>query len=178
MSDQSSNNAARRLGTVLSAIGFAWFLLAILADMGALSELGLPRELIAGLRGNFFTPVILIIAGRSMRKRAKRRAEQGEPQSPRPAPRPAPIPAPRPAPRHTPSPQASRPKPDQSEASGEPTTQRHDVVSLEEALAGLEPETEPAEESASQSDAEQLDGPKTSAEMLDEARRKWGSDRD
>ena len=171
MSDESSITAARRLGTVLSAIGFAWFLLSILADMGVLSEFGLPRDLVVGLSGNFFTPVILIIAGRSVRKRAKKRTEKGETQPARPAPRPAPRP--------TPSPEAPRPKPeDQSESSGEPTTQRRDVMSLEEALAGLEPETEPAEESVSPSSAEQLDGTKTSAEMLEEARRKWGSDRD
>ena len=61
MPDQPSSNPVARFGSVLTAIGFAWFLLSILAGMDVLSELGVPRGLIAGLRGNILPAVVLIV---------------------------------------------------------------------------------------------------------------------
>ena len=174
MTDQPSTNPSGRLGSVLSAVGFAWLLLSILAGMDVLSEIGLPTELIAGLRGNILPAVVLIVAGRSMRKRARRRVEKEEPKPARPAQRPQQRPQPPPLPR----PKAPRTEPAaHREPSPKATAQRRDVVSLEEALAELESDAEPAEEPLPPSDSDQPASPKTSEEMLEEARRKWGSDR-
>ena len=87
----------------------------------------------------------------------------------------------RPAPRPQPRPQAPRTEPAvQREPTPQAIPQRPDLGSLEEALAEMESDTEPAgaEEEPSPAAGSDLPvSPKTSEEMLEEARRKWGSNR-
>jgi hypothetical protein len=166
MSDELSTNPAGCLARVLTWIGVAWFLLIILAGMGVLSEFGISGEIIARLGGTLVPALVLIAAGRALRRRARRQeeAEEGELRPDRPSGGPQPdMEAPRPvliSSRETTPP--------------EPVEERGRVArSLEAALAELE--TGESESPQPLPIPEPPLPPRTSQEMIDEARRKWGS---
>ena len=153
----------RRLGKTLTTIGYVWFALIFL---GPIFLNGLAAE---ALRGTFLPALGLIFAGRVVTRRAKKRSmddviEASQPaENPRPTPRPARSQPPRREPVRPPQPKTDTPDPAQVEAD------------LEKALAAYRVEPEPVAPDLAEpiviepGDVE----PKTSAEMIEEAHRRW-----
>lgn len=199
MSEQNAN-AVGCLGRVLTFLGLVWIGLIVLGGIGILSRLGVRNEFIAGLVGSSIIPGLLFLAsGRVLRRRAATMAGPEGQTSSTPVPdqelskgkgrgvssirleptaRPAPKPAapPMPIPTHFPEPSPPRPAQQKPRPVDPIAKARSDVAkSLEEAVAGLEESTEPSQPLGS------IEGkrarPKTSQELVDEARRRWGVDK-
>jgi hypothetical protein len=187
MADQGANiNAAGCLGRVLSAIGVIWIIIVALAGLGVLSESGWTRGFFAGIGSSLIPGLLFLAAGRAVSRRARSMTETGVlPQTSTPPIVPAgegyarqerpvqkaPIPfepPPLPPPARTPPP----PKP-AVEKSPEPVGEsRADVTRrLEETFAQLD-QTGKAPQPGPSTDKPR---PKTSQELVDEARRRWGS---
>ena len=150
-----------RIGRVLSTVGFVWLALVIVAGTGVLD--GIP--FLEFFAGTFFFPIALLFTSRVLRRRG-RAQQQGLPPTPVNRPSSARAEPRRPAPR--------------------PATQ-----SLEDAIGGLQVDERPSGEEPTARDrsererdpkprlaeTEQRSQPKTSAEMVEEARRKYSPDR-
>lgn len=197
MSEQNAN-AVGCLGRMLTFLGLVWIGLIVLGGIGILSRLGVREPFIAGLVGTSIIPGLFFLAsGRVLRRRAATMASpEGQSASTpvpdqelskgkgvksirldptaRPAPKPAtlPMPTPIPIPEPTPPrPAQQRPRPVDPVAKA-----RRDVAkSLEEAVAGLDDPTEPSKQLGSIGGKSPR--PKTSQELVDEARRRWGVDK-
>ena len=192
MADQNLNFVGC-LGRVLTFVGVVWIAIIVLGGVGLLSRAGAPGELLAGIAGVGIIPgLILLGLGRAIRRRARAmggksgstpvpdqlHTESGRVPSirlertptPTPTPSPTPIPVP-PVERTPPKPVQPRPRP------VDPIVKaRRDVAkSVEGALSGLE---EPEESNrATETSGIGSDRPKTSQELVDEARRRWGGDK-
>lgn len=174
--------AARIIGTILSIIGYLWLAFAVLTWVGAANLLGMSGGLAAGM-GSFAVPaIVLIAAGRAIRRRAAPGPEPAlttapppvvasppstwyQPAPPAPAPAPpapgpaAPVPpppAPAPAPRLTEAPApvpvpAAGSDPTSPEPMADPSATRYEELPLEWVK------------------------PRTSGEMVAEARKRWSS---
>jgi hypothetical protein len=182
MADQSSNPVGC-LGRVLTFIGVFWIGVVLLAGLGLFSEFGFARGFLAGIGGSIIPGVFLLAAGRALRRRARAigdeapvivtptgptppgrrvpstRTERPEtivtpPVLPGPTPRTPPVPRqqdPLPPPRSTPS------------------------RSLEEVIPPPESEPEDAKTKSSPPPVGlPATRPKTSRELVEEAKRKWG----
>ena len=195
MSEQNAN-AVGCLGRMLTFVGLVWIGLIVLGGIGILSRLGVREPFIAGLVGTSIIPGLFFLAsGRVLRRRAATMAEpEGQSASTpvpdqelskskgvksirldptaRPTPSTPPMPIPVPIPEPTPPrPAQQRPRPVDPIAKA-----RRDVAkSLEEAVAGLQEPSEPSQESGSIGGKSPR--PKTSQELVDEARRRWGVDK-
>ena len=199
MSEQNAN-AVGCLGRVLTFIGLVWIGLIVLGGIGILSRLGVRDTFIAGVVGTSIIPGLLFLAsGRVLRRRAATMSGPEGQTSSTPVPdqelskgkgrgvssirleptaRPAPKPATPPMPTPTPIPEPTPPRPAQQRPTPvDPIAKaRRDVAkSLEEAVAGLEESTEPSQQPGSTGGKRTR--PKTSQELVDEARRRWGVDK-
>jgi hypothetical protein len=181
MADQS-NNPVGCLGRVLTFIGVAWLLVVVLAGMGLLSEFGLAGGVVAWVGGSFIPALLLLAAGRALRRRARtmdgddmvtippnipgKRVPTTRPESTRPAPTPPLIPGR--------APPTSRPVPRQLDPLPPPATARpsslEDVIPPPPVSTGPEPKPVAAPPPVDRSTAR----PKTSRELVEEARKKWG----
>jgi hypothetical protein len=70
MADQS-NNPVGCLGRVLTFLGSFWLIIVVLAGMGVLSEFGLGGEIFAWVGGTIIPALLLLAAGRALRRRAR-----------------------------------------------------------------------------------------------------------
>jgi type IV secretory pathway VirB10-like protein len=166
MADQNLN-AVGCLGRALTLIGILWAGLVVLGGVGVLSELGMSGAFLAGFGGSLIPALLLLAAGRALRRRATSIKDRTEPQQAstgaqdtgkrvptiqlEPRPTPVPLPAPQPPPAKPTKP-APRPA---------------DPVTQADPAAETTPDAAPAR---STSPAR----PKTSQELLDEARKRWG----
>jgi hypothetical protein len=184
MADQS-NNPVGCLGRVVTFFGVAWLLVVVLAGMGLLSEFGLAGGVVAWLGGSFIPALLLLAAGRALRRRARtmegndtvtiptnvpgKRVPTTRPESTRPLPTPPVIPGR--------APPSSRPVPRQLDPLPPPVTTQ--PSSLEEVIpppVGAGPEPKPVAAPPPAVDAA-TGRPKTSRELVEEARKKWGGEK-
>lgn len=155
----ADSDGRARLGRILSGIGSVWFVLYFMSRF--INVGGTPLgDILAFFGSSFFIPLILVFSGRAIRRRSRRVSVEdalGSPNDPsEQQDQPSPPPAPRPVQR--------RPAPPPPV---EPASVDEDE--LAEAIG-----FEPSEESVSSPDIEVEDvGPKTSAEMIAEAHRKF-----
>ncbi len=169
MAEQNATvDAAGCLGRVLTVVGTVWAVIAILASVGILNRFGLGSGFIATAAASLFPAFLLLAAGRALRRRSRatrvdqpaptRAGSKRVPSSRQTPAQQAPIPAPVP------------PKP----AAPAPRTKPA-------AIDGPGP-TPPAAPTPSDAPADPLPTapighPKTSGELIEEARRRWGSGR-
>jgi len=162
--DQSSTAS---LGKILSWIGYLWVAFALLWGLGVLEAIGISGSIASGIGRSVVPAIILIGVGRVMRKRSQADPNQPQPDVTRPPeatppilsddrpvfsyPPPAP-PAPRPSDR--PAPQAKQPA----------------VPPAESMTTSAESEEPPPSDPG-------VPAPKhkTSQQLIDEARQRWGT---
>lgn len=174
MAEQNATvDAAGCLGRALTAIGAVWAVIAILASVGILNRFGLGSGFIATAAASLFPAFLLLAAGRALRRRSRAvRVDQPAPtragtkrvpssrQTPaQQAPIPAPVPTSPPPKPAAPSP---APKPEAQTESPEPTSPSAPTPSIAPTLPGR---------------AGPIGRPKTSEELIEEARKRWGSGR-
>lgn len=182
MVDQNPNPVGC-LGRVLTFIGLFWIGIVVFAGLGLLSEFGFARGFLAGVGGSIIPGIFLLAAGRALRRRA--RAMEGEtPATVTPTgptvpgkrvpttrtERPETIVTPPVLPGQTPR---TRPVPRQLDPLPPPPTTP--TRSLEEVIPP--PASEPEETAASPSPSPAklpTARPKTSKELVEEAKQKWG----
>jgi len=78
MADQNVNPLAL-LGRLLTFLGVVWFGVIVLGGIGLLSELGMRGGFPAGVGGSVIPALILLAAGRALRRRAKATEDQNSP---------------------------------------------------------------------------------------------------
>jgi hypothetical protein len=198
MADQNVN-AVGCLGRVLTFFGVVWIAIIVLGGMGLLSDAGFSGEFLAGFGGSIIPGLLLLGAGRALRRRAAALDDQSvstptpdqlhtegsrvpsirleptpaPPRSPTPTTFPIPPTESTPPKPSAPKPPAPKPRP------VDPMVKtRGDVAkSIESALSGLEEASdEPTREESAPFGVEP-GRHKTSQELVDEARRRWGVDR-
>ncbi len=162
----ADNDGRARLGRILSGIGSVWFVLYFVSRL--INVGGTPLgDILAFFGSSFFIPLILLFAGRSIRRRSRRVSVEdalGSPndlseQQDQPTPPPTPPPAPRPVQRRPAPPPPVEPAP-------------VDADDLAKAIG-----FDPSEETASLPDIEVEEvRPKSSAEMIAEAHRRFNKD--
>lgn len=152
----ASAETRNRLGRILSTVGSVWIALYFIArffDFGG-TPLG---DILESFGSTFFVPILLLFAGRTIQRRSRRTsvedASMSSPES-QSTPPPAPHPAPR---RPAPPPPVIKPAP-------------VDMDELAEAIG-----FDASEETTSLPDVE-VEGPKTSAEMIADAHRRYEND--
>jgi hypothetical protein len=150
------------LGRVLTILGTLWLGFVVLAGIGVLSDVGISEGFFAGAFGSAIPGVLLLWAGRALRRRARTMATQIEP-APVPDPTEKRVPTIRIESMQTETPPAPSPPP--------PTI--------------IKPAPKPAPSPTEASAVEPVDlppplvppEPKTSRQLIDEARKKWGRPR-
>ncbi len=161
MADQNINPVGC-LGRVLTVLGTLWLGFIILGGIGVLSDVGVSEGFFAGAFGSAIPGVLLLWAGRALRRRARTMETQIEPVTPAPVPSPTEkrVPTIRVEPLSVetlpPPPVRPAPKP----ASTVPIPKEPPP----EDLIDLPPPLVPPD-------------PKTSRQLIDEARKKWGRPR-
>ncbi|TDI38678.1 MAG: hypothetical protein E2O99_00910 [Acidobacteria bacterium] len=157
----ASAETRNRLGRILSTVGSVWIALYFIArffDFGG-TPLG---DILESFGSSFFVPILLLFAGRSILRRSRRTSVEDALGS-KPESQSTPPPAPRPAPsRPAPPPPVIKPAP----VDPAPV----DMDELAEAIG-----FDASEETPSLPDVE-VEGPKTSAEMIADAHRRNEND--
>jgi len=167
MIDREPNPTAA-LGRILSWIGYVWFVFAVLWGMGVIEALGISGPVVSDIGGTVFPAIILIGAGRVLRRRARVAEDSIRPDVSRdPVPTPPTLPGsdPRfdfPPP---PAPTTQRPLP-------RTVAPRAVVVEPVEVVPAGDPDQQPSTGRDLESTPRQ---PKTSQELIEEARRRWGT---
>ena len=87
MADQNINPVGC-LGRVLTILGTLWLGFLVLAGIGLVSDVGISEGFFAGAFGSAIPGVLLLWAGRALRRRARTMERQIEPVAPAPAPGP------------------------------------------------------------------------------------------
>jgi len=150
------------LGRVLTVLGTLWLGFIILGGIGVLSDVGVSEGFFAGAFGSAIPGVLLLWAGRALRRRARTMETQIEPVAP------APVPGPTekrvPTIRVETSPVETPPPPPVKPAPKPVSTFPIPKEPPQEDLIDLPPPLIPPE-------------PKTSRQLIDEARKKWGRPR-
>jgi len=153
------------LGRVLTILGTLWLGFLVLGGIGILSDVGISEGFFAGAFGSAIPGVLLLWAGRALRRRARTMQTQIEPVASAPVPPPAPsekrVPTMRVESSQVESPPAP-PPPSPVRTAPKPTPSPNETPSLEP--IDLPPPLIPPE-------------PKTSRQLIDEARKKWGRPR-
>jgi hypothetical protein len=161
-------NAVGCLGRVLTILGTLWLGFLVLGGIGVLSNVGVSEGFFAGAFGSAIPGVLLLWAGRALRRRARTMETQIEPVPSAPVPGPTekrvptirtessqtempPVPIQQPPAPVKPAPKPVSPVPSPKEP-------------LPNDLLDLSPPLLPPE-------------PKTSRQLIDEARKKWGRPR-
>ena len=203
MADQNVN-AVGCLGRVLTFFGVVWIAIIVLGGMGLLSDAGFSGEFLAGFGGSIIPGLLLLGAGRALRRRGAAMDDQSAstptpdqlhsegsrvpsirleptpapPRSPTPTTIPMPPTESTPPSRSLPRPSAPKPPAPKPGPVDPMVKTRGDVAkSIESALSGLEEASdEPAREESAPFGVEP-GRHKTSPELVDEARRRWGVDR-
>jgi len=167
MTERDSNPTAT-LGTILSWIGFLWFGFAILEGTGILDELGFSSPFFSGVGESVFPAIILIGVGRTLRRKGRTSEETIRPDvSQVPAATPPIIPETRPRydlPPLTPVPPKPAPR---------PVTPPKAVVV--EPVEKVLPDELAVRSAPGQDPGSTPRPPKTSQELIEDARRRWGT---
>jgi hypothetical protein len=150
------------LGRVLTVLGTLWLGFIILGGIGVLSDVGVSEGFFAGAFGSAIPGVLLLWAGRALRRRARTMETQVEPVAPVPVPGPTEKRVP--TIRVEPSQVETPPPPPVKPASKPITTFPIPKEPPPDDLIDLPPPLVPPE-------------PKTSRQLIDEARKKWGRPR-
>ena len=161
MADQNINPVGC-LGRVLTILGTLWLGFVVLAGLGVLSDVGVSEGFFAGAFGSAIPGVLLLWAGRVLRRRARTMATQIEPVAPAPVPGPTEkrVPTIRIESMQTETPPApSPPPPTIIRPAPKPVPSPTETSAVEP--VDLPPPLVPPE-------------PKTSRQLIDEARKKWG----
>ncbi|MCZ6740005.1 MAG: hypothetical protein O7C01_09610 [Actinobacteria bacterium] len=157
----ASAETRNRLGRILSTVGSVWIALYFIArffDFGG-TPLG---DILESFGSSFFVPILLLFAGRTIQRRSRRTSLEDASMS-SPESQSTPPPAPRPAPsRPAPPPPVIKPAP----VDPAPV----DMDELAEAIG-----FDASEETTSLPGVE-VEGPKTSAEMIADAHRRYEND--
>lgn len=164
MADQNTNPVGC-LGRVLTILGTLWLGFVVLAGLGVLSDVGISEGFFAGAFGSAIPGVLLLWAGRVLRRRARTIEAQIEPVAPAPVPGPTEkrVPTIRIESMQTETPPApSPPPPTVIKPAPKPVPSPTETSAV--APADLPPPLVPPE-------------PKTSRQLIDEARKKWGRSR-
>ena len=153
------------LGRVLTILGTLWLGFVVLAGIGVLSDVGISEGFFAGTFGSAIPGVLLLWAGRALRRRARTMQTQIEPVEPVRVPGPTEkrVPTIRVESMQTETPPApSPPPPTIIKPAPKPVPSPTETSAVEP--ADLPPPLVPPE-------------PKTSRQLIDEARKKWGRPR-
>ena len=164
MADQNINPVGC-LGRVLTILGTLWLGFVVLAGIGVLSDVGISEGFFAGTFGSAIPGVLLLWAGRALRRRARTMEAQIEPVAPAPVPGPTEkrVPTIRIESMQTETPPApSPPPPTIIKPAPKPVPSPTEISAVEP--VDLPPPLVPPE-------------PKTSRQLIDEARKKWGRPR-
>ena len=157
----ASAETRNRLGRILSTVGSVWIALYFIArffDFGG-TPLG---DILESFGSSFFVPILLLFAGRTIQRRSRRTSVEDASMS-SPESQSTPPPAPRPAPsRPAPPPPVIKPAP----VDPAPV----DMDELAEAIG-----FDASGETTSLPGVE-VEGPKTSAEMIADAHRRYEND--
>ena len=192
MADQNIN-LLRLLGRVLTFLGAVWFGIVVLAGIGLLEEFGANGDFLAGVAGSIIPAFLLLAAGRALRRRARaaekapvavattvptvpeKRVPTSRTETPTTTLTPPRLPGWAPPPERP----SGRPVPRQVEPLPPPSTVA--TRSLEEVIPPADKAPSGAEPSPSASPLPTTRGkpvpPKTSRELVEEARKKWGAGR-
>lgn len=164
MADQNINPVGC-LGRVLTILGTLWLGFVVLAGIGVLSDVGISEGFFAGTFGSAIPGVLLLWAGRALRRRARTMEAQIEPVAPAPVPGPTEkrVPTIRIESMQTETPSAPSPPPPTIIKPTPKAVPSPTEISAVEPV-DLPPPLVPPE-------------PKTSRQLIDEARKKWGRPR-
>jgi hypothetical protein len=194
MAEQNVNPLAV-LGRLLTFFGVVWFGIVVLGGIGLLSELGMSGDFLAGVGGSVIPALILITAGRALRRRARATEDR---RSPTPVPVPGeatrsekrvptsrsqPSPTPVLTPPHLPETTPAPTPPVRSPTPSSPVPRQVDPLPPPSAASVQEPKSPAPEPKKSPSIAAQVGQvkqagrAKTSKEMVEEAHKKWGRGR-
>lgn len=157
----ASTDTRNRLGRILSTVGSVWIVLFFIDRF--FDFRGTPLDdIMESFGSTFFVPILLLFAGRTIQRRSRRTSVEDALGS-KPESQSTPPPAPRPAPsRPAPPPPVIKPAP----VDPAPV----DMDELAEAIG-----FDASEETTSLPDVE-VEGPKTSAEMIADAHRRYEND--
>ena len=164
MADQNINPVGC-LGRVLTILGTLWLGFLVLAGIGLVSDVGISEGFFAGAFGSAIPGVLLLWAGRALRRRARTIDMQIEPVTPAPVPDPTEkrVPTMRVESMQTETPAAPSPLPPTIiKPASKPVPSLTEPPGMEP--VDLPPPLVPPE-------------PKTSRQLIDEARKKWGRPR-
>ncbi len=161
MADQNINPVGC-LGRVLTILGTLWLGFLVLGGIGVLSDVGISEGFFAGAFGSAIPGVLLLWAGRALRRRARTMETQIEPVTAVPLPDPTDkrVPTIRVESLQTETPPAPVPPPIRPAPKPVPPPKEPPVVDP----IDLPPPLVPPE-------------PKTSRQLIDEARKKWNRPR-
>lgn len=168
MTDREQNPAAA-LGRLMSWIGSIWLVFSVLWGLGALQALGLSGSIASGIGSTIFPALILLGVGRAVRRRARSVEDPVQPDVSREPVRTPPI-----LPRTDTSYEPPRPTAPTTPKSPRPVAAAERAPDKPiEVVAG------PGHETATPTEwdpAPGSSGPhKTSQELIEEARRRWGT---
>jgi hypothetical protein len=166
MADGEQSSTAT-LGRILSWIGYLWLVFAVLWGLGVAEAIGISGPFASSIGRSVFPAIILIGVGRVMRKRSQADPNQPQPEVSAPMrPTPPILPDDRPVFSYPP-PAPPSPKPSARPA---PQAKQPAVPPAEPVItAGQSDEPPPSDPGV------QLPKHKSSQELIDEARQRWGS---
>ena len=172
MADQNINPVGC-LGRVLTILGALWLGFLVLGGIGVLSNVGISEGFFAGAFGSAIPGVLLLWAGRALRRRARTMETQIEPVAPAPVlgPTEKRVPTIRVESSHTDTPPTfpgSAPIPTTPPPAKQVPKTAQPVPSSKET---------PTVESFDLPPPLEVPEPKTSRQLIDEARKKWGRPR-
>ncbi len=186
MAEQSINPVGC-LGRLLTFLGVVWIGVVVLGSIGLLAEFGLSGGILAWISGTIIPALLLLVAGRALRRRARTIDERSAPipTSPTPTttprrvatsrpgqPRPILTPPRIPETSTTSTPPGTTPRPVEP---GAPRPSPPPARSLEEVIPPPEEKPGPADPQATPPQEEPAPArPKTSQELVEEARKQWG----
>lgn len=169
MADGEQSSTAT-LGRILSWIGYLWLVFAVLWGLGIAEAVGLSGSFASSIGRSVFPAIILIGVGRVMRKRSEADPNQPQPDVSRPpAPTPPILPEDRPVVSY-PAPSPPAPPAPKPSARPAPQAKQPAVPSAESMANGVQSDEQPPADAGLP-----LPNHKSSQELIDEARRRWGS---
>lgn len=162
---ESDQSPTATLGRVTSWIGYLWFLFAVLWGMGAIQALGVTGSVASFVGRTVLPAIVLIGVGRVLRKRARVDEDVIVPDTSSEPLRTPPV-----LPRPDPTPLVVRPVPKPPPRPAAPPKK------LVDEPVGVVTETESGDETSPVRELESPSGRhKTSQEMIEEARQRWGT---
>jgi len=168
MADREQSPAAT-LGAALSWIGYVWFVFAVLWGLGAIQALGVSGPIASGIGTTIFPAIVMIGVGRAIRRRARPAEDSIRPDVA------APIRIPPILPRTDTSYELPRPTVPTAPKPPRPVTAPRKVADKPMGVAAAQESGEETTPPGLESVTKPAGRPKTSQELIEEARRRWGT---